>query len=219
MEKNKINKFLLVTSILSMTILLIGATYSYFNMSAMSKMNALAVEAGKVKIGLGVSPIYTGHELIPLKDELIETAYEQRCLDDLNRGACLAYGIEVFNFSKSQSVDGIINFTVNGIQNLSYMVLDENGNVYQDIVHIGAETRDLSLGPSFTLNDATALPSTSKKFTILIWLSENYQIQDETDASGSFSAVVTYSSVYGGKLTATVDGVKSETEGASVIND
>lgn len=210
MEKNKINKFLLATSILSMTILLIGATYSYFSMSAMSKMNALSVEAGKVRIGLGVSPIYTGYDLIPLKDELIDTAYENKCLDYLGRGACLAYGIEVFNFSKSQTVDGVINFKVNGIQNLTYMVLDENGNVYQDALHIGTGSKDLPLGPTFSLADASAIPSTSKKFTILIWLSENYKVQDETDSNGNFSAVVTYSSINGGKLTATVDGTKMD---------
>ena len=48
-NSNKINKFLLVTTILSMTILLIGGTFSYFTLSTMSKMNALAVSAGKVR--------------------------------------------------------------------------------------------------------------------------------------------------------------------------
>ena len=56
-NSNKINKFLLVTTILSMTILLIGGTFSYFTLSTMSKMNALAVSAGKVRLGLGVSPV------------------------------------------------------------------------------------------------------------------------------------------------------------------
>ena len=53
-NSNKINKFLLVTTILSMTILLIGGTFSYFTLSTMSKMNALAVSAGKVRLGVGI---------------------------------------------------------------------------------------------------------------------------------------------------------------------
>ena len=82
-NSNKINKFLLVTTILSMTILLIGGTFSYFTLSTMSKMNALAVSAGKVRLGLGVSPVYTGYPIIPLKDEYINIAYKQKCKDDI----------------------------------------------------------------------------------------------------------------------------------------
>ena len=117
MKNNKINIFLLATSILSILILLIGATFSYFTISTMSRMNALVVESGQVKIGLGVSPIYSGHALIPLKDEYISKAYNQKCLDDLNRGSCLAFGLEVFNFSKAQDVEGTIDFYINGIGN------------------------------------------------------------------------------------------------------
>ena len=40
---NNVNKFLLGTTILSMVILLIGGTFSYFSLSQMSKMNAIAV--------------------------------------------------------------------------------------------------------------------------------------------------------------------------------
>lgn len=51
---NNVNKFLLGTTILSMVILLIGGTFSYFSLSQMSKMNAIAVEAGKVRLGLEI---------------------------------------------------------------------------------------------------------------------------------------------------------------------
>ena len=104
-NSNKINKFLLVTTILSMTILLIGGTFSYFTLSTMSKMDALAVSAGKVRLGLGVSPVYTGYPIIPLKDEYISVAYKQKCKDDLDRGACLAYGLEVFNFEEKSEIE------------------------------------------------------------------------------------------------------------------
>ncbi len=51
-----------------MTILLIGGTFFLIlHLSTMSKMNALAVSAGKVRLGLGVSPVYTGYPTIPLK--------------------------------------------------------------------------------------------------------------------------------------------------------
>ena len=47
MKENKLNVFLLITSVLSISVLVVGATYSFFTMSAMSRVNAVSVEAGK----------------------------------------------------------------------------------------------------------------------------------------------------------------------------
>ena len=216
MKQNKINMFLLVTSILSTFILLIGATFSYFNTRNMSKMNALAVEAGKVRLGLGVSPLYTGYKLIPTNDSDIMTAYNQTCLDDYGSGACLAYEFEVYNFNLKQDVIGKIDFNVEGIENLSYIVLDENDTIYLDKTSVGnGITKDLPLGEHFILEDATELNSKSKKFKLIIWLTNLEQDQNETDAGGQFSATITFSSVYGGKLTATIDGYESSDNNTS----
>lgn len=216
MKQNKINVFLLITSILSTFILLIGATFSYFSTRNMSKMNALAVEAGKVKLGLGVSPLYTGYKLIPTNDSDIMTAYDQQCLDDYGNGACLAYEFEVYNFNLKQDVIGKIDFNVEGIENLSYIVLDENDTIYLDKTSVGnGITKDLPLGEHFILEDATELNSKSKKFKLIIWLTNLEQDQNETDAGGQFSATITFSSVYGGKLTATIDGYESSDNNTS----
>ena len=220
MKQNKINVFLLVTSILSTFILLIGATFSYFSTRNMSKMNALSVEAGKVRLGLGVSPLYTGYKLIPTNDSDIMTAYNQKCLDDYGNGACLAYEFEVYNFNLKQDVIGKIDFNVEGIENLSYMVLDENDTIYLDKTSVGnGITKDLPLGEHFILEDATELNSKSKKFKLIIWLTNLEQDQNETDAGGQFSATITFSSVYGGKLTATIDGYESSDNNTSHQGD
>ena len=216
MKQNKINIFLLITSMLSTFILLIGTTFSYFSTRNMSKMNALAVEAGKVRLGLGVSPLYTGYKLIPTNDSDIMTAYNQKCLDDYGYGACLAYEFEVYNFNLKQDVIGKIDFNVEGIENLSYMVLDENDTIYLDKTSVGnGITKDLPLGEHFILEDATELNSKSKKFKLIIWLTNLEQDQNETDAGGQFSATITFSSVYGGKLTATIDGYESSDNNTS----
>lgn len=217
-EKNKI--FIIATSFLSILILIIGTTFSYFTISAQSKLNAVAVEAGKIKLGLGVSSIYTGHNLIPTDDKDIMVAYKQKCLDDYNYGACLAYGFEIFNYYKSQSIIGHINFEVEGIENLSYMILDENDEVYLNKTSVSGDTSKMSLGPSFTLKGATLNKPVSKKFVLLVWLSnlENIE-QNENDSGGKFSATVTYESVYGGKLTGTIVGYKSDSQDTSQIGD
>lgn len=211
MKQNKINIFLLVTTILSTVVLLIGATFSYFSTKTMSKMNALAVEAGKFKLGLGVSSLYTDYKLIPTNDEDIMTAYENKCLDYNGYGACSTYEFEVFNFNKQIDVVGKIDFTVENIDNLSYMVLDENDEIYLDKTSVSdGISKNLSLGNHFVLEDANELGSTSKKFKLIIWLTNKDEAQDEYDAGGSFNATITFNSVYGDKLTASIEGYESE---------
>lgn len=206
-KQNKVNIFLLITTIFSTLILLIGATFSYFSTRNMSKMNALAVEAGKVRLGLSVSALSTGHKLIPTNDSDIMTAYKQNCIDDYGNGACSLYEFEVYNFNKSQDVIGKIDFNVSKIENLSYMILDENDNVYLSKISVpNGETKDLPLGEHFLLGEATELSSTSRKFKLIIWLTNLEEDQNDIDAGGSFSAVITFSSVTGGRLTATVEG-------------
>lgn len=218
MKKEKYKSFILITSFLSILILLIGTTFSYFSISAKSELDAVLVEAEKIKLGLGVSPIYTGHKIIPTNDKDIMTAYNQKCIDDNKNGACLAYGLEIFNYNKVQSVIGKIDFKVEGIKNLSYMVLDDKNQIYLDKTSITGNTIGMSLGPSFKLNDATEANPTSKKFVLLIWLT-NLENEDQTeyDAGGNFDATVTYESIYGGKLTATVEGYQENSNDTSQV--
>lgn len=211
--------FLLITSFFSILILLIGTTFSYFSLSNQSELNALAATANEVRINLAVSDLYTGHALIPLKDELVSKAYDRKCVDDLGRGACLAYTLELFNYSKEHEVQGIIDFAINDIENLSYMVLDENGEVYLDVTHIDSTaSTGLTLGDSFMLLDGSGEISTTKKFILIVWLTDNNEIQNETDASGYFNATVTFTSTDGGRLTATVQGMKSSVVETSLID-
>lgn len=218
MNSNKVNIFLLITSVLSTLILVIGATFSYFTATSMSDVDALAVSAGKISLGLGISAENTGHLLIPLRDEDIELAYAQKCVDDFGMGACLSYTLELFNYNTAVNVEGRIDFTITDIENLSYMVLDENGNRYLDVTHVDKNnSTGLTLGNDFTIASGSEAMATSKKFTLLIWLSNLEGDQTEDDAAGNFEAVVSYNSTYNGRLTATVKGMESEVQQTSVI--
>ena len=101
MDSNKVNKFLLITTILSVSILLIGATFSYFTVSNKSKLNAVSVSAGRVQLGLGVSDMTAGIKLIPTRDEDIMTAYKHNCIDDNGYGACNVFSFSFSNFSSA----------------------------------------------------------------------------------------------------------------------
>lgn len=209
MDSNKVNKFLLITTILSVSILFIGATFSYFTVSNKSKLNAVSVSAGRVQLGLGVSDMTSGIKLIPTRDEDIMIAYKHNCIDDNGYGACNVFDFTLSNFSREQDVIGKINFTVNNIEHLSYMILDDNDNIYLDKTSIpNGISSDLSLGEHFILGEGTEISPTTKNFKLVVWLSNLDDAQEKEDA-GTYSAVVTYSSVDGSMLTGTVSGIKS----------
>lgn len=210
MDSNKVNKFLLATTVLSILILLVGTTFSYFTISNRSKLNAMSVEAGRVKLGLGVSDMTSGIKLIPTRDEDIMIAYKHNCIDDYGFGACNIFEFSVSNFSNSQDVIGNISFDVKNIEHLSYIILDENDNIYLEKTSIpNGISSNLSLGEHFILEDGSEVTPSNKVFKLVIWLSNLDKAQDEEDAGGTYSATVTYSSVNGNILTGTVNGIKA----------
>lgn len=211
MKKDKINLFLLILSVVSITILTIGATYSFFTINAISKANAVSVEAGRVMVGLGVIPKYHDYKLIPMNDSDVMTAYSQECIDDYGNGACLAYDINVYNYGKMQDIVGKIDFSLDGINNLKYLLLDSNGNRYVDITEISSTAANgLSMGNAFTLPEGTMTKPSTKDFVLIIWISNLDKSQNDDDAGGKFNAAVTYSSMSGSRITANVGGMEND---------
>lgn len=172
MDGNKVNKFLLITTILSVSVLLISATFSYFTVNNRSKLNAVSVEAGRLQLGLGVSDMTSGIKLIPTRDEDIMTAYLHNCIDDNGFGACNVFDFTLSNFSYEQDVVGKISFTINNIKHLSYMVIDDNDNIYLGKTSIDVDnSNDLSLGEHFVLNAGSEAIPTTRRFKLVVWLS------------------------------------------------
>ena len=215
MDKKKSERILIITSFISIVILLIGATFSYFSASTSSDKDALKVKADKVELGLSISTLYNEHKLIPTNDSDILTAYNQKCVDNNGYGACSAYELTVSNFYKEQDVIGTIDFDIDHINNLSYMLLDEDGNVYLPKTSIGSTSvKGLPLGSSFTIKDGTSDNPTVKKFILIVWLTNlDDTKQDDFDANGSFSANVIYHSVAGSELTGTIKGLGDNNNG------
>jgi len=210
MEAKDKKSLLLMIYIFSFIFMLFGITFSYFTAKARSENNALDVKSGKLTLTLEVASKYTGYKLIPLADSDIMKAYHNKCLDDYGNGACVAYDIEVTNDSARQDVVGTIDFDIDHIENLSYLVLDEEENIYQNITKIEKSTKNMPLGSNFILESAleTNIP-TKKDFTLLIWLSD-YDYNQVEDRGGTFSASITYNSIYGQKLSSIVSGTEKE---------
>lgn len=204
MKEKKNKKLLLITYIFSIFFMLIGITFSYFTSKAISNNNSLNIKSGKLELELAVSPKYTGHPLIPLSNTNIMTAYENKCVDYYGSGVCVAYDIFITNNSAEQEVIGTISFNINHIDNLSYLLLDENETIYQDMINIGNNELDMPLGEKFRLESALQKKEPiTKKFILLIWVSDK-DYEQTGDISGTFEASITYNSIYGHKLTSTI---------------
>lgn len=210
MEAKTKKGLIVMIYLFSIIIMLFGITFSYFTARSRSNNNALDVKSGRLKLALEVDSKYTGYSLIPLNDSDIMKAYNNKCLDNDGNGACVAYDIIVTNDSARQDVVGKIDFDIKHISNLSYLVLDEEGKIYQNITKIEKSTKNMPLGSNFILEGAfeTGTP-TQKKFTLIIWLS-NYDYDQVEDKGGTFTAAISYNSVYGQKLSSTVSGSEKE---------
>lgn len=193
----KENKFLIILPMISMIILLLGATFSYFTTTVHSNEAAVGFTAAKIGASLEVTPLYTGKDLIPMDDTDVMKGYAHSCVDDNSYGACQAYTITLTNTGDPFEYVGTINFTVEEIEHLKYLLLDENGEIYQDKTEITSGT-DLSLGQNVSLGE-----NESKNFTLIVWVSNFDYLQDDEDGGGNFSALVTYTTANGSKVTGT----------------
>lgn len=193
--KNK--NFTLLLSVFSLIIIMIGATFSYFTIMATSGENAVNLAAATIGLEVGISPLYTDKDLIPMDDDDVMTGYEHQCVDVNSYGACQAYQITVNNTGDSATYEGSINFSINDIMHLNYLLLDENDDVYVANTPIVSGT-DQTLGDEFTLG-----ANESRTFTLVIWLSNYEYLQEDEDGGGSFSALVTYASTTGSRITGT----------------
>lgn len=191
MEKNKM---LMISSVLLLIVMLLGATFSYFAAIARGDQNIDAV-AANFGASVTITGLYGDKLLIPMNDSDVMTGYNNQCIDQYGFGACYAYNIHVENTGDKFSYAGTINFDVNDIENLKYLVLGEENNKYVDDTAI-ISGEDQTLGNAFELDTGE-----SRDFVLVIWLSNLPEPQDDEDAGGNFSALVTYESTYGSKIT------------------
>ena len=144
----KKNKIMLIIPILLLIIMLLGTTFSYFAASAKADQD-IDVVAANFDAGVTISELYGGKSLIPMNDSDVMTGYINQCVDRYGYGACYAYNIHIENTGDKFSYVGSINFDVTDIENLKYLVLDEDNNKYVEDTLISGD--DQTLGDSFEL--------------------------------------------------------------------
>lgn len=199
-------KEIIIVCIFSVIILGIVATYAYFASDVSSSEGALSVNSASFSLSLDVTPVYYYNKLIPMNDDLAITGFNNECVDSNEFYVCQVYEIKIANTGgtgQQERLLGVINFSLTNIQNLKYMLLDDNGNIYKDTTE-ALNGEDLSLGNFVELDDES-----SKTFNLVIWLSDTGSAQDNQDANGTFSASVTYTGVRGEDVSSMITGVVS----------
>lgn len=193
----KRNRFVIIISVLMIIVTLIGTTFSFFIASIRGNEN---ISFGSTTFGgiVEVSSLYSNKLIVPMNDADVMTGYANECIDQYGFGACYAYTIHVENTGDAFDYVGNIEFNVTDIENLKYLLLDEEENEYVEGTSVVSGTQQ-TLGDSFTLDSGD-----SRDFILIIWLSNLEGNQNDYDAGGRFDASVTYTSTYGNKITASV---------------
>ncbi len=192
------NKYFgIIVSILTLIIVMIGATFAYFSATIRGDKD-LETQSFKFSLNMSVTPEFGGKGLIPMNDSDLSKAYNNRCVDVNGNNACTAFRISLINNGDDLSLTGNMDFNKLDVVNMSYAIMDSDGNIYKEATSTGDGT-NLSLGNSFDLKKGEV-----KDFILVIWLSNLDVEQDEEDASGSFSASITYQALDGSKLSANI---------------
>lgn len=198
------NKRLIIIVILfCLVILSLVGTYAYFTSMVSSDEEALSASTAKFNLSLDVRGVYVYNKLIPMDDNLAITGFNHQCVDNNEFNVCQVYSITLENDSgtgQDERLLGFINFNITKIKNLSYLLIEEDETIYKDVTSI-TNGENLSLGDYVQLKDGE-----SKKFYLIVWLSNKNKDQGLDDANGSFNASVTYTSVRGDNLSSMITG-------------
>lgn len=189
--------------IVSLLIMVIGSTLSFFSYRTTSDKDIINIDSTKdTTIGVVISQTMGGGSLFPLRDEDIMTAYNNGCIDINRNSACNGYTIDINNGNnKAMYLSGKINFTkTNNLVNLYYMVLDSNGSIYMPATKI-EDSKEFSLGEMIKLE-----PLLNQKFILLVWL-RNLNESQNAEMGGSYSGKISYTAVDDIKLIGQIESL------------
>ena len=201
-----------IIMVLTLIVMSLGSTYAYYAATINSQNNEITSGSKAYSISLSVLPKYTGHKLIPLKDELIDKAIENECIDKNGQGACYAYTIRVYDYDEeTEFISLSLNIETNGVTNLSYMSLDEDNN---KTVIKNEENEDpiiinrITSGEEMEIGDFNVKGKSEYTLTLLIWLTDIRVSQNNEDL-GTFNGNITVYAGKGGQITGNISSAIS----------
>ena len=162
-SKSKKDIFYLIVLILTMITMVIGVTFTYFNLIAKEEKDSTKIKAGTLSINYIDGMKLSTYALLPIEEPNLNTKYS------------------VYKKKFSVSSDGTLDQTLD----LSITVTDNkfDNNALKFALYDSANTKIgtgsiPSTGKVLMASDVFLKNNSTKDFTVLIWLQENYQNQD-----------------------------------------
>ena len=188
-----------VLSILTFIVMGIGSTFAYFTANMNAARGDMSVSSIKLVMELKVSPLYSELELLPTNDDDIYKAFDNKCLDLVGNGACLAYTIEINNIGQEQSGYLTFKYESDSIKNLKFTVLDNDNDFAVLQPPTLASSVDIQIGEAIKMTS-----NQSKRVTIVLWIS-NLNIPQDYEQAGTFTGQVSFNSALGAVVTGSMN--------------
>ena len=212
-ERKGSGTFLIIVSVLTLIVAIVGATFAYFT-AQLSNDTPVEVQAYKFSAGMTVeqarptaAKTEEGYKaLIPLDDENIINAVDENlnnCVDKNGYLVCKAYKITISNTGSAMSLTGKLTAKTNGFTNLKYQILDSNlqaisGSDAATITGITDSNFAFEDGSdSFTVAEGTQENPTEATYYLVLWLSNTSGEQDK-EQEQSFNGSIVFNSTAGG---------------------
>ena len=209
----KMKALYIVLASFTLAIVTMGSTYAYFTATTSSVENDIQTGSTSFSISMNITPIYSDFSVIPMNDVDAMKALKNECKDKYNRGACSAYLINVFDYSEDLGfISGKMDILTNNMQNLSYMVLEEQDEYTEENCIeldeknycIAVETTHMGTGENLSLGDSyDVLGLPEKNLLLVIWLTNLNTNQNATDI-GNYNATITIFAGNGGMISGTI---------------
>lgn len=174
-SKSKNNIFYMILLILTMIIMIIGITFTYFSLLQKEKDDSTRIQTGTLSINYIDGREINTYSLLPITDPDLNTKYS-------------TYKKE-FTVTSDGTLDQYLNIYIDITNNefnsnsLGYALYDKDGN----LISKGTipKSGQILIGTDIYLKSNSSLD-----FTVLIWLRENNQNQDDEQGktfTGGFS--------------------------------
>ena len=179
-SKTKKDMFYFIVLILTMITMIVGITFTYYNLLASEKENSTMIKTGTLSINYIDGKTFNSYALLPIDEPTLDTKYSVHKKE--------------FYVSSDGTLDQTLDLYINVTRNdftedaLKFAIYNSSNRKMATGYIPRTGERVLMASNVFLKNNAT------EKFTVLVWLQENNQNQDHEQGNvfvGGFDITAT----------------------------
>lgn len=187
-----------------------GTSFAYFNTSANPSGDDITGTTMNFDVDLKVEEIYSANQLVPLEDNLIQVAVNNKCVDSHGYEVCALYKITLTNNGDPQILNGHITSaedTTYITNHLKGQLFNENlTNTISKMLTITDEDQINTENKRYFHIDDTNLYTTEVTTTetlyLAIWLTETHTYQND-DYDKDYFGKIAFESINGEMVSST----------------